>query len=320
MSKKRNSAISQEIQDVQDQVTALNDNLKQEGEDIVKRVLPKKIAELTTLLADPVFQRTITDVLPDLNYLEKLKPLLETAGESKHETETEADENSAGDTDGIVTSRTPSSPRGKLQRTLSNASPAVAVDSAKQKKRRITALLPGEKNEARSNGKASADSDSSDDEGTAHLDVIVPCNQILIEMMDKLKIELKTAVEMVATVKIWIQLMIPKIEDGNNFGVGVQEECLGELGRVEDQGFGALDSINKYFQTRAKLVTKILKHPNILDYRQTILECDEMEYINLKISALDLRNNYIVMYDLLLKNLERIKAPRSNAGQSMMML
>ncbi|CAM9683840.1 unnamed protein product [Heterosigma akashiwo] len=78
--------------------------------------------------------------------------------------------------------------------------------------------------------------------------------------------------------------------------------------------------MNKYFQTRAKLVTKILRHPNIMDFRQAVLECDEMEYVNLKITALDLRNNYIIMYDLLHKNLERILKPRSSAGQEMMML
>ncbi len=40
-------------------------------------------------------------------------------------------------------------------------------------------------------------------------------------------------VEMLNTVKIWIQLNIPKIEDGNNFGVSIQEETVSELGRAE---------------------------------------------------------------------------------------
>jgi hypothetical protein len=33
------------------------------------------------------------------------------------------------------------------------------------------------------------------------------------------------------SVKIWIQLNIPRIEDGNNFGVGVQEESINEIAR-----------------------------------------------------------------------------------------
>jgi hypothetical protein len=38
---------------------------------------------------------------------------------------------------------------------------------------------------------------------------------------------------MINTVKIWIQLNIPRIEDGNNFGVSIQEETVSELSRAE---------------------------------------------------------------------------------------
>ncbi len=52
-------------------------------------------------------------------------------------------------------------------------------------------------------------------------------------MQQTLKKEVMELVEMLNTVKIWIQLNIPKIEDGNNFGVSIQEETVSELGRAE---------------------------------------------------------------------------------------
>jgi hypothetical protein len=64
-------------------------------------------------------------------------------------------------------------------------------------------------------------------------------------------------IEHLNTVKIWIQLNIPRIEDGNNFGVSIQEETLNELGRAEDAAFGSLDNMSKYFVTRAKLLSKV---------------------------------------------------------------
>ena len=42
-------------------------------------------------------------------------------------------------------------------------------------------------------------------------------------------VQLEEASSMLGKVKLWIQLMVPRIEDGNNFGVAVQEECSGEV-------------------------------------------------------------------------------------------
>lgn len=43
-----------------------------------------------------------------------------------------------------------------------------------------------------------------------------------MEINSLLKEELLQAVEYVNTVKLWVQLNIPRIEDGNNFGVSIQ--------------------------------------------------------------------------------------------------
>jgi len=127
-----------------------------------------------------------------------------------------------------------------------------------------------------------------------------------------LKKEILGLIEMINTVKIWIQLNIPRIEDGNNFGVSIQEETVNELSRAEDSGFAVLESMTKYFVTRAKLMSKLLKYPTIEDYQQSILELDEKEFINLRLCALDLRNNYTILHDMIIKNLEKLKTPRTS--------
>lgn len=122
------------------------------------------------------------------------------------------------------------------------------------------------------------------------------------------------AMEMLSTAKMWIQLSIPRIEDGNNFGVSVQEECVNELARVEDSGYTVLDSISKYLTTRAKLVSRYLKYRGVEDYRQGIAEVDLMEYINLHMCVRDLRNNYAILHDTIMKNLDRVKKPRGHGS------
>jgi len=50
----------------------------------------------------------------------------------------------------------------------------------------------------------------------------VPANREIKEQIKTLGIKITESIEMLGTVKTWIQLNIPKIEDGNNFGVAVQ--------------------------------------------------------------------------------------------------
>lgn len=46
-------------------------------------------------------------------------------------------------------------------------------------------------------------------------------------------------------VKMWVQLLIPRIEDGNNFGVSIQEETVAELRTVEGEAASYLDQISR---------------------------------------------------------------------------
>lgn len=63
---------------------------------------------------------------------------------------------------------------------------------------------------------------------------------------------------------------VPKIEDGNNFGVAVQEETLGEIQSVESEAAAFFDQISRYFISRAKIVSKVAKYPHIDDYRRAV--------------------------------------------------
>uniref|UniRef100_A0AAZ3R3V8 Proteasome activator PA28 C-terminal domain-containing protein n=1 Tax=Oncorhynchus tshawytscha TaxID=74940 RepID=A0AAZ3R3V8_ONCTS len=123
--------------------------------------------------------------------------------------------------------------------------------------------------------------------------------------------------EPILNVKMWVQLLIPRIEDGNNFGVSIQEETVAELRTVEGEAASYLDQISRYYITRAKLVSKITKYPHVEDYQRTVTEIDEKEYISLKIIVSELRNQYVTLHDMILKNIEKIKRPRSSNNEAL---
>lgn len=56
---------------------------------------------------------------------------------------------------------------------------------------------------------------------------------------------------------MWVSLLIPKIEDGNNFGVSVQEDTLAEIQQVEVEATNYLEQVSRYYASRGKLITKV---------------------------------------------------------------
>ncbi len=67
----------------------------------------------------------------------------------------------------------------------------------------------------------------------------------MLALVDSIKSELLQWIEALSTLKMWIQLRVPRVEDGNNFGVAVQEEAIQLVSSQEDQAFGVLESISK---------------------------------------------------------------------------
>jgi len=107
------------------------------------------------------------------------------------------------------------------------------------------------------------------------------------------------------------------VEDGNNFGVEVQEECVSELHRVEDTGFTVLESTSKYHQIRAQLCHKMTKHSTLEDYREACLEYDRVQVEIIKLTVMDMCHNLYMLHDMLTKNLDKIIKPRTENSHGM---
>ena len=51
---------------------------------------------------------------------------------------------------------------------------------------------------------------------------VSPCNSIVAQMISQIKPKIVELVESANMLKMWVTFLIPRIEDGNNFGVSVQ--------------------------------------------------------------------------------------------------
>ncbi|XP_066993664.1 proteasome activator complex subunit 3 isoform X1 [Anabrus simplex] len=146
---------------------------------------------------------------------------------------------------------------------------------------------------------------------------MVPCNKQLCELVHVVKPHIRQLIEDTNLLKMWITFMIPKIEDGNNFGVSIQEDTLAEIQSVESEAASFYDQISRYFLSRAKMVSKVAKYPHVEDYRRAMKELDEKEYLSLWLVMSEVRNRYCTIYDIVIKNLEKIKKPRNSNADSL---
>lgn len=145
----------------------------------------------------------------------------------------------------------------------------------------------------------------------------VLCNTPICDLIKVVKPVIRALVEDSNLLKMWISFMIPKIEDGNNFGVSIQEDTLAEIQSVETEAAAFFDQISRYFVSRAKVVSKVAKYPHIDDYRRAVQELDEKEFLSLWLVLSEVRNRYCSLHDIVIKNMEKLKKPRSSNAESL---
>lgn len=146
---------------------------------------------------------------------------------------------------------------------------------------------------------------------------IVTCNAPICELIKLVKPVIRSLVEDSNILKMWISFLIPKIEDGNNFGVSIQEDTLSEIQSVESESAAFFEQISRYFISRAKVISKVAKYPHIEDYRRAVEELDQKEYLSLWLMMCEVRNRYCSLHDIVIKNLEKLKKPRSSNAENL---
>ncbi|KAF7647970.1 hypothetical protein LDENG_00163860 [Lucifuga dentata] len=142
-------------------------------------------------------------------------------------------------------------------------------------------------------------------------------NEKITNLLEKLKPEIVALRETMITVSCWIQHLIPKIEDGNDFGVAIQEKILERITAVKTKVDGFQTNINKYFLERGDAVAKASKETHVMDYRSLVHEKDEAIYSEIRVIILDIRGFYAELHDVISKNVEKVTNPKGEEKSPM---
>uniref|UniRef100_A0AAQ4P3M9 Proteasome activator complex subunit 1 n=1 Tax=Gasterosteus aculeatus aculeatus TaxID=481459 RepID=A0AAQ4P3M9_GASAC len=161
--------------------------------------------------------------------------------------------------------------------------PDPAKEEAKRKKK--------EEKEAKE-GKKDKDEDKEDEDSGPPCGPICT-NQRVEHLLQLVKPQIQTLKEKLNVVSMWVQLQIPKIEDGNNFGVAVQEKVFELLTNTRTRIEGFQTQISKYYNERGDAVAKASKQSHVGDYRQLVHELDQYQYCELRLVILEICSTYV---------------------------
>uniref|UniRef100_A0A8C9RUZ8 Proteasome activator complex subunit 2 n=1 Tax=Scleropages formosus TaxID=113540 RepID=A0A8C9RUZ8_SCLFO len=142
-------------------------------------------------------------------------------------------------------------------------------------------------------------------------------NEKMMKLLNRVKPEIRDLKETCILVACWIQHLIPKIEDGNDFGVAIQEKILERITAVKTKLEGFQTNINKYFSERGDAVAKASKDTHVMDYRSLVHEKDEAAYSEIRVVVLDIRGFYAELYDIISKNQDKVTNPKGEEKPSM---
>ncbi|KAK7463891.1 hypothetical protein VKT23_007227 [Stygiomarasmius scandens] len=153
---------------------------------------------------------------------------------------------------------------------------------------------------------------SNNDSSNARLQNLVMANKRVKTVHEVIKQHCQDLAFSIDKVKLWLTINMPKIEDGDNFGVQVQEEVLGELHRAQESAYNLRDSARQDYLARAKICSKLIKYPFIQDYTLALQEHDEKQLYFAAQRLRDIRNLYAAIMDITQKNIIKLRAPKGN--------
>ncbi|ETO14045.1 hypothetical protein RFI_23322 [Reticulomyxa filosa] len=114
---------------------------------------------------------------------------------------------------------------------------------------------------------------------------------------------------------LFINGHVPAIEDGNNFGVAVQESIEKLMTEASSGAYNFLREIPKYYNQRSKMERKLQNHEQLeVGFYHVLIELDRKHALSLTHKLRSLKNLYLIIFDVITKNYQKIVQPKGHTS------
>jgi len=137
-------------------------------------------------------------------------------------------------------------------------------------------------------------------------------NERLVYLVNEINKEINETLIMITVLRLSVSLAIPEMQDGNNFGVDVQQQLLKILAMIEANAIRFNSLLSSFFMERGKLVSNIYKYPFIINFKNALTLFDFQHFVLCKSICFDFKTHFCCLLQFFVNHFELIKNPRSN--------
>jgi len=146
----------------------------------------------------------------------------------------------------------------------------------------------------------------------------IDINSKMNELFAKLTPHLNDTIADSLRVQIGLQLLVPKVEDGHNTGVEIQDKALEMITKHMNNARASFSEYVKELKTRGSFIVEAVKYPHSMDFRQALKCFEEEKRVYIVIRTHWLLMSYERIYNYFIKNWDKIFNPRSSSGHESM--
>lgn len=137
------------------------------------------------------------------------------------------------------------------------------------------------KNKLTMDSSVSSDTESNEADTKLKLTEVHHSNPAFKVIMDTLQEVTMQIQDDTLVLQMWISLLRPKMEDGNNTGVAIQHEICGIIADVRS-GLIGMVLPDTYHHNTAETLKRLLKYPGVEDYKMEIQRYDESTFVKVR--------------------------------------
>ncbi len=145
---------------------------------------------------------------------------------------------------------------------------------------------------------------------------MIATNEHIHEMITRLAPYVSELADSTLQLSFAIQLLVPRYQEGNNFGLEVQAKAMETVNEAHATAQEVQAGLKDFYYTREAALRRAITHPQVADYEGALVEADRAALYSLCRAAEDLYSTYTGLHDMASKNIERLLRPRDEDSNS----